>query len=88
MHVLGFYLTVFCCCCMSGFLLYPRVAIRRFKKDVSKSGHLFELRRRRYFETNTEKRIRKAAAARRKAKMARQDSRKQEQGGFNRKKRD
>ncbi|CDF36909.1 unnamed protein product [Chondrus crispus] len=50
-------------------------AIRRFKKDVSKSGHLFELRRRRYFETNTEKRIRKAAAARRKAKIARRTAR-------------
>ncbi len=46
-------------------------AIRRFKKDVTRSGHLFELRRRRYFETNTEKRLRKAAAARRKARMAR-----------------
>lgn len=45
-------------------------ALRRFKKDVQKSGHLFELRRRRYFETATEKRIRKAAAARRKARMA------------------
>lgn len=46
-------------------------ALRRFKKDVIKSGHLFELRRRRYFETNTEKRLRKAAAARRKARIAR-----------------
>lgn len=46
-------------------------AIRRFKKDVTKSGHLYELRRRRYFETNTEKRLRKAAAAKRKARMAR-----------------
>lgn len=46
-------------------------AIRRFKKEVTKSGHLYELRRRRYFETNTEKRLRKAAAARRKARMAR-----------------
>lgn len=46
-------------------------ALRRFKKDVTKSGHLYELRRRRYFETNTEKRLRKAAAAKRKARMAR-----------------
>lgn len=46
-------------------------ALRRFKKEVTKSGHLYELRRRRYFETNTEKRLRKAAAARRKARMAR-----------------
>ena len=47
-------------------------ALRRFKKEVSKSGHLFELRRRRYFETNTERKIRKAAAARRRARMFRQ----------------
>ncbi|PXF48809.1 30S ribosomal protein S21 [Gracilariopsis chorda] len=46
-------------------------ALRRFKKEVTKSGHLFELRRRRYFETNTERRIRKAAAAKRKAKLSR-----------------
>jgi small subunit ribosomal protein S21 len=46
-------------------------ALRRFKKDVTKSGHLFELRRRRYFETATEKRIRKAAASKRKARMTR-----------------
>lgn len=52
-------------------------ALRRFKKDVTRSGHLFELRRRRYFETNTEKRIRKAAAARRKARMARNSSNQQ-----------
>lgn len=58
------------------FITVHIVALRRFKKDVSKSGHLFELRRRRYFETNTEKRIRKAAAARRKAKIARNETRK------------
>lgn len=46
-------------------------ALRRFKKDVTRSGHLFELRRRRYFETATEKRIRKAAASARKARIAR-----------------
>jgi len=51
-------------------------AIRRFKKEVTKSGHLYELRRRRYFETNTEKRLRKSAAARRKARMARNMKRK------------
>lgn len=46
-------------------------ALRRFKKEVTKSGHLYELRRRRYFETNTEKRLRKAASAKRKMRMAR-----------------
>lgn len=54
-----------------------KTALRRFKRDVAKSGHLYELKRRRHFETNTEKRLRKAAASRRKAKMARQASRKQ-----------
>ncbi|KAK1864026.1 hypothetical protein I4F81_006577 [Pyropia yezoensis] len=38
-------------------------ALRRFKKDVNKSGHLFELRRRRYFETTAEKRLRNLDAA-------------------------
>jgi len=46
-------------------------ALRRFKKDVNKSGHLFELRRRRYFETTAEKRLRKYTQAQRKARMAR-----------------
>ncbi|GAB0497988.1 hypothetical protein MMPV_009327 [Pyropia vietnamensis] len=46
-------------------------ALRRFKKDVNKSGHLFELRRRRYFETTAEKRLRKHTQAQRKARMAR-----------------
>lgn len=47
-------------------------ALRRFKKEVMKSGHLFELKRRRYFETNTEKRLRKSAASKRKARIQRQ----------------
>lgn len=46
-------------------------ALRRFKKDVNKSGHLFELRRRRYFETTAEKRLRKHMQSQRKARMAR-----------------
>ena len=47
-------------------------ALRRFKKEVLKSGHLFELKRRRYFETNTEKRLRKSAQSKRKARISRQ----------------
>eukprot|EP00960_Hanusia_phi_P039217 753802-Hanusia_phi.AAC.2 len=35
-------------------------AMRRFKVAVSKSGHLMELKRRRTFETNNEKKIRKS----------------------------
>ncbi|CAN8076662.1 unnamed protein product [Agarophyton chilense] len=57
-------------------------ALRRFKKEVSKSGHLFELRRRRYFETNTEKRIRKAAAAKRKARLTRNSARQAQRMAF------
>merc|ERR1711968_126101 len=34
-------------------------ALRRFKKEVNKSGHLIEMRHRRYFESSVEKRIRK-----------------------------
>lgn len=52
-------------------------ALRRFKKDVTKSGHLFELRRRRYFETTTEKNIRKRAQSLRKARIARNMANKQ-----------
>jgi ribosomal protein S21 len=34
-------------------------ALRRFKQSVSKSGNLMELRRRKRFESNKEKEIRK-----------------------------
>merc|ERR1712032_291739 len=34
-------------------------ALRRFKKEVNKSGHLKELRHRRYFENSQEKKKRK-----------------------------
>jgi ribosomal protein S21 len=39
-------------------------ALRRFKREVSKSGHLMELRHRRYFENSQEKKKRKVKEAR------------------------
>lgn len=40
-------------------------ALRRFKRQVSKSGILSDVKKHQYFETPTEKRKRKAIAARR-----------------------
>ncbi|KAK4525516.1 hypothetical protein GAYE_SCF13G3424 [Galdieria yellowstonensis] len=45
-------------------------AIARFRREVSKSGHLFELKRRQEFEPNSVKRQRKRKQALRKAKLA------------------
>mmetsp|Transcript_2718 Transcript_2718/g.5070 ORF Transcript_2718/g.5070 Transcript_2718/m.5070 type:complete len:107 (+) Transcript_2718:384-704(+) len=39
-------------------------ALRRFKREVGKSGHLMELRHRRYFENSQEKKKRKVKEAR------------------------
>merc|ERR1711966_240262 len=50
-------------------------ALRRFKMAVSKSGHLMELKRRRTFETNNEKMIRKNKEAMRKRRMAKRAQR-------------
>lgn len=46
-------------------------AIRRFKREVNKSGHLMELRHRRYFETPQEKTKRKMKEARMRMKFER-----------------
>ncbi|EKX38928.1 hypothetical protein GUITHDRAFT_143923 [Guillardia theta CCMP2712] len=46
-------------------------AMRRFKIAVSKSGHLMELKRRRRFESNNEKKIRKDKEAKRKRSQMR-----------------
>ncbi len=40
-------------------------AIRRFKRQVSKAGILSDVKRKRFFETPLEKRVRKASARRR-----------------------
>jgi small subunit ribosomal protein S21 len=39
-------------------------ALRRFKREVNKSGHLMELRAKRYFENPQQKAIRKVKEAR------------------------
>ena len=51
----------------------------RFKRAVGKSGHLQELRHRRYFETTQEKAKRKTAQARRRARIMRARMRKFQQ---------
>ncbi|GJQ12246.1 hypothetical protein GpartN1_g4037.t1 [Galdieria partita] len=45
-------------------------AIARFRREVSKSGHILELKRRQEFEPNSVKRQRKRKQAVRKAKLA------------------
>merc|ERR1719509_363153 len=46
-------------------------AIRRFKREVNKSGHLMELRHKRYFENSQEKKKRKIVQARNRKRMER-----------------
>lgn len=46
-------------------------ALRRFKREVSKSGHLMELRHRRYFENSQEKKKRKVKEGRLRVKYER-----------------
>ena len=46
-------------------------AIRRFKREVNKSGHLMELRHKRYFENSQEKKKRKIVQARNRKRLER-----------------
>ena len=46
-------------------------ALRRFKREVSKSGHLVVLRHKRHFESSQEKRIRKLKEGRMRRKFER-----------------
>lgn len=46
-------------------------ALRRFKREVNKSGHLMELRHRRYFENSQEEKKRKIVQARNRKRMER-----------------
>jgi small subunit ribosomal protein S21 len=46
-------------------------AIRRFKREVNKSGHLMELRHKRYFENKQQKMIRKIKEGRMRKKFER-----------------
>uniref|UniRef100_A0A7S1Z7E6 30S ribosomal protein S21 n=1 Tax=Trieres chinensis TaxID=1514140 RepID=A0A7S1Z7E6_TRICV len=46
-------------------------ALRRFKREVNKSGHLMELRHKRYFENSQEKKKRKLTQARMRKRLER-----------------
>ena len=46
-------------------------AMRRFKREVNKSGHLMELRHRKHFENAVEKRKRKIKEARLRKRLER-----------------
>jgi small subunit ribosomal protein S21 len=50
-------------------------AIRRFKREVNKSGHLMELRHRRHFENSQERAKRKVKEARLRKKFERMNRR-------------
>jgi small subunit ribosomal protein S21 len=50
-------------------------ALRRFKREVSKSGHLMELRHKRYFENSQEKAKRKIKEGRLRKKFERMNRR-------------
>ena len=50
-------------------------ALRRFKREVNKSGHLMELRHRRYFENSQERKKRKIVQARFVKRMERMQQR-------------
>merc|ERR1712129_586003 len=50
-------------------------ALRRFKREVNKSGHLMELRHRRYFENAQAKKKRKIVQARNRKRIERMNKR-------------
>ena len=50
-------------------------ALRRFKREVNKSGHLMELRHRRYFENSQEKKKRKVKEGRMRKRLERMQKR-------------
>ena len=50
-------------------------ALRRFKREVNKSGHLMELRHKRYFENSQEKKKRKIAQGRIRKRLERMQKR-------------
>lgn len=50
-------------------------ALRRFKREINKSGHLIELRHKRYFENSQEKKKRKVKEARMRKKFERMQKR-------------
>jgi len=52
-------------------------ALRRFKREVNKSGHMMELRHRRYFENSQEKKKRKIKEGRMRIRMERMRKRRE-----------
>jgi len=50
-------------------------ALRRFKREVNKSGHMMELRHKRYFENSQEKKKRKIKEGRMRKKFERMQRR-------------
>jgi small subunit ribosomal protein S21 len=50
-------------------------ALRRFKREINKSGHLMELRHKRYFENSQERKKRKVKEARMRKKFERMQRR-------------
>lgn len=54
-------------------------ALRRFKREVNKSGHLIELRHKRFHESSQEKVKRKAAQARLRKRFERMQKRRMQQ---------
>lgn len=50
-------------------------ALRRFKREVNKSGHLMELRHKRYFENSQERKKRKVKEGRMRKKFERMQRR-------------
>ena len=50
-------------------------ALRRFKRQVNQSGHLMELRHKRYFENSQERKKRKIVQARFRVRMERMNAR-------------
>ncbi|KAL9178859.1 hypothetical protein ACHAXT_003990 [Thalassiosira profunda] len=54
-------------------------ALRRFKREVNKSGHLMDLRYKRYFENSQERKKRKIVQARFRKRMERMQARRMRQ---------
>mmetsp|Transcript_21682 Transcript_21682/g.32368 ORF Transcript_21682/g.32368 Transcript_21682/m.32368 type:complete len:111 (-) Transcript_21682:47-379(-) len=53
-------------------------ALKRFKREVNKSGHLFELRHRRHFENTQERKKRKIREAGMRRRMERMNRKRQQ----------
>ncbi|KAL7468132.1 hypothetical protein ACHAXS_008354 [Conticribra weissflogii] len=54
-------------------------ALRRFKREVNKSGHLMELRHKRYFENSQDRKKRKIVQARNRKRLERMQKRRMQQ---------